>query len=129
MAIAMESGGRFGNSLFAALEKKEMSVRELAAATDSTYEHMRKLVRGWAYPSKYILKEICKTLNLDLADMQKMVDADKMQHKFGKNAHAVFGRDPRIAEYEEIVAHLTDEQHNMFITQMKSVARMNRKQA
>jgi hypothetical protein len=128
MSLALESNGRFGNALAEALDSHNppMSIRDLAAKTGGTYEHTRKLVRGIAYPSTLLLKEISKILKLDFEDMQKLVDADKMEKKFGSNAFAVFGHDPRIGEWQKILPHLTKEQHDSLLIQARALMKQNR---
>jgi transcriptional regulator with XRE-family HTH domain len=126
MSVELESSGRFGNALFHALSEREMSLRDLAAKTDGTYEHMRKITKGIAYPSRLLLKEICKTLHLNLDEMDRLISQDKLQHRYGKNAYAMSSRDPRSARFDEVVPYLSDEQVDMFLTQMKAVTRNNR---
>lgn len=127
--VETESRGRFGNALATAMAHKNMSLRELAEKTEGTYEHMRKLLKGMAYPSKYLLKSICDVLGLKLTEMQKLVDGDKMEHKFGKNAYTLLGKDPRMSDLEQVIPHLSDEQLEMFVTQMKAVMKNNRRKA
>src|SRR5690242_14789460 len=106
----MEPNGRFGHAFAQALEKHGTDLRELAAKLDGSYEHMRKVYKGLAYPSKYLLKEICKALKLDLAEMEQLVTKDKLERQFGSSLHTALGSDPRMAEFEELVPHLTNEQ-------------------
>jgi transcriptional regulator with XRE-family HTH domain len=125
-ALEMEAKGRFGTAFATALREHEMGLRELAAKTDGTYEHMRKLAKGLAYPSKYLLKEICKVLKLDMDEMDKLITQDKLQLKYGTTLNGVLKRDPRISEYEALVPHLSDDQNEMFLTQMRAVVRQHK---
>lgn len=127
MAVEMEPAGRFGNALAEALAKKDMSLRELAVKTEGTYEHLRKLYKNFAYPSKYLLKSICDALGLKVSEMDKLIAQDKTERKFGKNASVMLGRDPSVAPFESVIPHLTEDQREMFLTQMQAIARGNRR--
>jgi hypothetical protein len=127
MADETQVSGRFGTSLAQELAKHRMTLRDLSNKTGASYEHCRKLLRGLTFPSRLLLKEICRVVpTLKLEEAEKVVVADKMEHKYGKNAYRAFGHDPRLAQYEQVVPHLTKEQHEQFLAQMKAVARMNR---
>jgi transcriptional regulator with XRE-family HTH domain len=117
----MESGGLFGTALADALDKNGMSIRRLAAMTKGTYEHLRKLIRGLAYPSPYRLEAICKILNMNLEEMDLLITRDKMQHKFGDNVSTIMERDPQSVKFDELTSRLTAEEADMFMTQMRAV--------
>ena len=126
--IQMEAQGRFGQALLAVLEERKMTLRDLAARVESTYEHMRKLVRGIAQPSKLMLKEICVTLKLDFDEMVQIVEEDRIQKKYGGAAYKMIGKDPRIGELETAgLRQLTDEQVKMVASMVQTLARGNRK--
>lgn len=134
MSIQMEAGGRFGQMLASALESKRMSIDDLAIAVkketgEGTYEHMRKLYKGMAFPSRLLLKEICRILNLSFKEADEAATRDKVEKKFGSAFHRVVGRDPRVAEWEAIVPHLTEEQQHMLLTMARGLARENRKRS
>lgn len=125
--IALEASGRFGTAFLEALEHNKMNVRDLAAAIDGSYEHLRKLLKGLAYPSGYLLKDICKVLKLDFNEMENLVTQDKLEAKFGSSLHAVMGTDPNLSPFAELIPHLTQEQRESFLAQMKAVMRQNRR--
>ncbi len=126
MSVELESSGRLGNALFAALAKNGMSLRDLAVQTDSTYEHMRKMTKGMAFATDVRLRQICKVLGLNFSEMQKLMTQDKMEKRFGKNAYAMSSRDPRSAQFDQVIPHLTDEQVEMLLTQGRALMRSNR---
>lgn len=134
MAIHMEANGRFGQILASALKKKDMSVDDLAIAVkketgEGTYEHMRKLYKGAAFPSKLLLREICRVLDLNYKEADEAATRDKMEKKYGSALHRVIGRDPRVAEWESIVPHLTEEQQHTLLTMARGLVRENRKRS
>src|SRR5262249_4900906 len=93
---------------------------------DGSYEHMRKLYKGLAYPSSGLLKEICKVLGLDAHTMAGLVAKDKLEGRFGKHLYVALGHDPRAAQFEELVPHLSQEQVDLFLEQMRAEVRANR---
>lgn len=127
MALTIDASGRFGIALAEALERQKMSVRDLAATIDGSYEHLRKLLKQLAYPSKYLLKDICRVLKLDYNEMENLVTQDKLEAKFGDSLHNVMGTNPVMSPFEEVIPHLTDDQRDSFLAQMKAVMRQNRR--
>src|SRR5579883_2380542 len=109
MPLLMEAAGRFGQALAAAIDERDLPLKELAQEVGISYEHLRKLVRNDAQPSKPLLKVLCKTLDLSYSEMEQYIARDKMEKKFGKSAYLAFGKDPRIAEFEQLIPHLTEE--------------------
>jgi transcriptional regulator with XRE-family HTH domain len=122
----IEAGGRFGNAMAQAMEQRGFTLQTLAVEVGATYEHLRKLLKGIAYPSKSLLKELSGVLGVKYLDMDKLVTADKLEHKFGENLFSYMGSTQRLADYEELVPHLTQDQHEMFLTQMRAVVKTNR---
>jgi transcriptional regulator with XRE-family HTH domain len=110
------------------LDRKRITLRDLAEKVESTYEHMRKLVRGTAQPSKAMLKEICRALDLNFEDMRQLVEEDRMQRKYGDAVYKMVGKDPRIGELESAgLGQLTDEQVKVVANMVQTFARGNRK--
>jgi hypothetical protein len=97
-----------------------MSLRDMAAKTKGTYEHLRKLVRGEAHPSSLRLGEICKILHLDYAEMDRLITRDKMQHKFGDNVSTVLERNPQSVGFDELTSRLTPEEAEHYRVQMRA---------
>ncbi len=132
--IGMEASGLFGNALTDALNKQNMSLRDLIQEIEKrgdtvTYEHLRKLIKGTAYPGKHMLSLISKVLKLDLPKMEQLVMMDQLEHKHGKNLNAVMHRDPQSVSFDELTRLLTPEQATMFKAQMRAVINSARKAA
>jgi transcriptional regulator with XRE-family HTH domain len=125
--VTMEAHGRFGQMLAVAVQKKGISLRDLAAKLDYTYEQMRKLWLGHSAPSKLLLKELCKVLDLDFKEADKAATADRMERKYGKAAFGVLGRDPRYADLEDLMPQITNQEWNMFVSQMRGYVHQKRK--
>lgn len=125
--VTMEAHGRFGQMLAAAVQKKDISLRDLAAKLDYTYEQMRKLWLGTSAPSPLLLKELCKVLDIDFRDAQQASAADRMERRYGNTAFSVQGRDPRLGDIEDLLPQLSKEEWDMFVGQMRGFVHQKRK--
>jgi transcriptional regulator with XRE-family HTH domain len=129
MAVEIEAKGRFGKELAHLVGQKNMTLRDLAGAIDSTYEHMRKLVRGLAYPSKYLRDAIAKTLGVSGDDLQKLIDMDKMESKFGANLHAQLGTNSQAEKYLGDIRHVPDVEWERVRAQFLALEKFYKQQA
>lgn len=125
--VTMEAHGRFGQLFAAAVQKKSVSLRDIAAKLDMSYEQMRKLWLGHSAPSKLLLKALCGLLDMDFATAEKAATADRMERKYGKAAFGVLGRDPRLAEIEDLLPQLSKPEWDMFVSQMRGFVHQKRK--
>lgn len=129
MLIDIEPQGRFGRYLHRALEQNNTSVRDLSGRIESTYEHIRKLIKGLAFPSKYMLDNLAKELKgFDRAEALLLVEQDKAQKKF-KNFHVMTGQNPELDPIEKEWAYLSDEQKRNVITIVHAFAEQTRMQS
>jgi transcriptional regulator with XRE-family HTH domain len=127
-SISVESGGRFGTAFHKALLDKGMSLVEFARKLDANYEFQRKILRGDALPGKRMLEAMCKVLGLKLKDAEVLVAQDRMEKKVGKIAFgAATGRLERSGEFDALVPHLTKQQIDMILAQMKAMVQQNKK--
>jgi hypothetical protein len=125
--IEIQPNGRFAALLVQRAEVKSMSLRDLAVATECSYEHMRKLVKGLAYPSKPLLKSLCDLLEMDREHADKCITADKIQHKFGKIPALLAGKNPEMDAMEKNWTYLTMEQKQVLNTMAMTFAQQNRR--
>jgi transcriptional regulator with XRE-family HTH domain len=123
MAIRMEPSGRFGTALAAVLNEKSMSLRDLAAKLDMTYEHMRKLMTNRSHPERLTLKEICHVTGLDFKKMEELVVQDKMDRDYGDARYTAVGRSPRVKQIEPLVSSLSDEQFRMVLAMLRGLSK------
>lgn len=98
-----------GEKINEAMESKGMSIRDLSVELGSTYEHVRKIVRGGAVPSKYMLTSICAALKLNPKEMEKLATADRIRHKFGKIPIELSGKNPEMEAIERAWPHLSED--------------------
>lgn len=82
-----------------------LSIRDVARLANVTYEHIRKLVRGLAYPSPWLVQQLADLLNLDKNELNKLAVADRIESKFGTTAAILGWQRPRkLARNEEVQA-------------------------
>jgi transcriptional regulator with XRE-family HTH domain len=119
--------GRLARALGARMSELGLTLRQVAERTGLTYEHIRKLVKGEAYPSKLALREVCRVLDLDIATMETLAVADRVESKYGGIPHALAGKHPELSLLAPWWDLLTPEQKDSFRVQIRSVAEANQK--
>ena len=118
--------GQFATAVKARLEEKGWSILHLAKELDITYEHVRRIVHGLAFPSKRFLRDLCEVLQLNFPQMEKFVVSDKIQRRFGTIPLELAGKNPRFVTLERILPHLTDEQFESLPAMAQHMDRRNR---
>jgi hypothetical protein len=117
---------QFALALREKLEDKGKNMAWLAKEVDTTYEHARKICKGTAFPSRRLLKDICRTLNLKEEDMWRMVVSDKLRHKYGEIPRELAGQSARSVKIERLLPKLTDEQFEDLLSLAEGWAQRNR---
>jgi len=77
----------------------DISLNDLAGRVGSTYEYARKLSRGLALPSKYMLRFLAEALELKLEDVEKVVVEDRIRMKYGEASLKVRGKNPALEPF------------------------------
>lgn len=126
LGVRMEPYGRFGQMLEAAVSRERLSLRDLAAKIEYTYEQLRKVWIGTSSPSPLLLSEICRFLHIGFDSAQKAVNADRTERNLGRTALNMRDRDPRLADIEELLPELSDQEWGMFVAQMRGFAHQKR---
>src|SRR5579864_3245964 len=109
----VQTHGLFAQALYDRLEQIRMDLRELAARTDSTYEHMRKMRIGATNPSPLMLKAICQATGLNLEEMRRLVVADQIKSQYGSIPEELAGKDPTMGRIERAWKHLTPDEERV----------------
>jgi transcriptional regulator with XRE-family HTH domain len=128
LAVDLNPQGRLARALVERMNELDLTIRQLAAATRLTYEHIRKLVKGEAHPSRLALQELCRVLHLESARMEPLAVADRIEKKYGGIPHALAGSHPELALLAPWWDMLTQEQKELFRIEIRSVAEANRRQ-
>jgi len=84
------------------MKERELSIHQLADATDVGYERARTAVTGDEPPGKRLLRDICRVLELDLEAMTEMLITEQMKRKYGRVPARLAGKNPELQEIEEL---------------------------
>jgi transcriptional regulator with XRE-family HTH domain len=125
--IGVEASGRFSTALKAAIESANLSLVELAQKADSSYEHMRKLVAGKAYPSIHLLRVLASTLKADRDEWAELVEADKLHAKY-KHLPKFLGQSADMEKFEPIIPQLSQAGQEMLLQMAKTLLRQEKAQ-
>jgi transcriptional regulator with XRE-family HTH domain len=101
---------QFAAAIREAMEREDLTLGELKELLGTSYEYTRRLRNGLAFPSKLLLKEVCKTLKLNPETMRSLIIKDRLQQKYGGVPSELTGKSDRVAEIERQVEKLTPEQ-------------------
>jgi transcriptional regulator with XRE-family HTH domain len=104
--IDIEPNGRFSAALKSAIEASDMSLAELAEKVESSYEHLRKLVAGRAYPSLHLLRILATTLKADRDKWAELVEADRF-YKDYKYLPKFMQQSPELEPFETVIPKLS----------------------
>ena len=125
LAVELQPEGRFATALVERMNLRDLTIRQLAERTGLTYEHIRKLAKGAAYPSKLAMRELCNVLGLEVRKMDLLAVADRLEKKYGGIPHELAGKHPELSLLARWWDLLTEEQKTSFRIQIKSVAESN----
>src|ERR1700680_3973313 len=126
--ISMDAHGRFGQMFVAAMNKKGVSLRDVAAKFDYSYERMRKLVQGTSGPSEELLRPLCQFLDMSYDETPLAATGGRMEKRYGTTeANKVMGRNPRLSDIEPYLPQLNDQEWKMFVAQIAGYVRERRR--
>jgi hypothetical protein len=108
-----------------AMDAKGLGIRELAIQIGATYEHTRRIVRGENVPSKFLLRTLADTLELDQKTLERTANHDRLNIKFNGLPMELAGKNPSLAPIERLWGKLTPDQHRNLINIATSWAKMN----
>ena len=128
LAVDIRPHGRLARALVERMNQLDLTIRQLAQHTGLTYEHIRKLVKGEAHPSRLALQELCRVLQLEPARLETLAVADRIEKKYGGIPHALAGQHPELSLLAPWWDMLTEEQKDLFRIEIRSVAEANRQQ-
>jgi transcriptional regulator with XRE-family HTH domain len=120
---------RVGEIISNAMEEQGVSIRDLSVKLETTYEHVRRIVRGEGVPSKFLLKLICDHLGLEYREVEREAMTDRVERKFGGSLPPdILGkRNPELDPIERAWTNLTEEQKHDLVSMAKSWSQRNRK--
>jgi transcriptional regulator with XRE-family HTH domain len=101
---------RFGRLLAAEMKQRRISIRDLAAKLEITYEHMRRLARGEGLPSDYLLQLIATELGRTYEELEMLSTSDKIEKRYGTASMKLDGHYPSLEPIEKYWPSLTAQQ-------------------
>jgi hypothetical protein len=90
------------------LDEKGLMPRDLASATDYSYEHVRKVLKGETNIGEDFHERLCRALDLDPVEMGQLLVSEKVSSKYGAAFKKVLA--PPDTELRRIWPDLTDVQ-------------------
>lgn len=123
--IDIEPSGRFSTALKAAIEEADLSLVELAQKIDSSYEHMRKLVAGKAYPSIHLLRILANILKADKEEWAELVESDKLHAKY-KHLPKFLNQSPAMEKFQPVIPRLTEENQDVLLQMARTLLKQQR---
>ena len=117
--------GRFSSLLRDRMESAGLSIREVAEMVGTTYEHVRKCVRGLVIPSKYLAREFSKAMAIDLTEIEEAINEDSIRRKFGALPTFLSVKNPEMEPVEKLWGQLQQDQQHELLERMKMLARRN----
>jgi transcriptional regulator with XRE-family HTH domain len=120
--IDIEPKGRFSTALKISVETAGLSLTDLAQRVDSTYEHMRKLVAGRAFPSQSLLRSLANELKADRGKWLELIEADKLFHKY-KTLPAQLKISPELEPFEALIPRLSPQSRDTLLAMAKTLVR------
>jgi transcriptional regulator with XRE-family HTH domain len=126
MALEIQPVGRFGMMLQKAIDGKNLTLRDVAAKTRVTYEHIRKLIRQEANPSESMMDKLATLLDLDLEETMEIVTADKIEHKYGKMPAILAKKNPELETIEKEWPYLDQWMKEALNTMARNFGRESR---
>ena len=124
--INIQANGRFSTALKEALDRPGLSLAELAEAVDSTYEHMRKLVGGRAYPSQNLLIKLARVTHADLETWEEHVEWDKIHEQYGCIPDCVKPREEMVP-FAKLIPRLSQTGRSVVLGAAKALLEAQRK--
>ena len=109
----------------AGLAAKEMSIKDLSNALEVTYEHARRLVKGFP-PSKPILRLLAAILELDFDKLEEVAVAASIRRRFGDVQLRIEGKDPEMEPVARLWKQLKDHQKGDILAMMKTMAKRSK---
>jgi transcriptional regulator with XRE-family HTH domain len=121
------SGTKLAALLKSAMDKRDFSIREVAALCDMTYEHTRRILKGETWPSPFVLKLLCQHLGVDNEQAELAMMQDKIYRTYGDRVLKLFTKEHEksIGKIEEIWEKLTPNQQEDAVNLLSGWVRHN----
>ena len=101
-------------------------IKELADELQTSYEHVRKMVRGLTVPSHFIVQNLATLFEVDAMELNMMAKQDNFRRKFGSEAPTPIFH-PEVQPFAAAWTLLTEQQKDVLLTTLKDFLSKNRK--
>jgi transcriptional regulator with XRE-family HTH domain len=118
-----------GQKMQEQMDSLGLDIKAVADKLGSTYEYVRRMVRGLSIPSKYMVRNVAQILNIDEKEMEEMMVADNIRLKHGEAGLRVQGKNPELEPFERGWHLLNKQQKEIILTQYKTFVAQQRKHA
>ena len=107
------------------MRAKRLAVSEVASRLGWSPEHIRKLCASETFPSKTLRNAIADLLEIDRAEFEKQVNADRWKKKFGKIPTATEVQHP----IQRVWDDLSEDQQSTLLCMARCLAKVNKEKA
>ena len=117
---------RTGELLTERMKEMNLSIRDLANQVGTSYEHVRNIVKGNIVPSRLMVGQLAKALDMDREKLEKIATADRIRVKFGTIPLELAGKNPELEPLERVWNHLSQDHKADLIAQAQAWAQRDR---
>jgi len=107
------------------MEAKKLAPKELAASVGKSCEHIRKLSSSETFPSRALQNALADVLEIDRAEFEKQVNADRWREKYGKIPTTAQTHHPISAVWED----LTKDQRTVLLCMARCMVKQAKRKA
>src|SRR5689334_8015178 len=112
MKVRVGHRNPFNDAMEDRMDELGLNITNLHAKVrdDVSYEHIRKITRGKAFPSARALRVLCDALELDFNEMKRLVDEARVRQRYGDVLAEMTGRTPGLDRVDGLWKRLNREQ-------------------
>ena len=111
------------------LKKKSLTIDKfhdlLDETTEVSYEQVRRVTRGLSNPSKLLLREMARVLELDEQELEKLRIIDQARNRYGKMLAVICQKNPELDPVELVWSFLTHDQKKSIVITAEAYAQAN----
>jgi transcriptional regulator with XRE-family HTH domain len=115
----------FAETMRRQMEVKNLTPRELAAKAGKSFEHVRKLCGSETFPSRSLQDALADLLDVDRAEFEKQVNADRWREKYGEIPTTTQTRHPISIVWND----LTKDQQAVLLCMARCMAKQAKRKA
>lgn len=115
----------FAETMRRQMEAKKLGAKELATKAGKSFEHIRKLCGSETFPSRTLQNVLADLLDIDRAEFEKQVNADRWREKYGKIPTTTQTRHPISTVWDD----LTKDQQTVLLCMARCMAKQTKRKA